>query len=57
MTREFGNPTLLQRAQLLEQGVALVRSLQAGVDDICETSVKDRGGQYQGHADVKLPKV
>ncbi len=57
ITLEFSNTTNLPAKIYANEGCALVVFFQAGPNDVCETSYKDRGGKYQGQTGVTLPKM
>ncbi len=57
VTLEFSNTTPLPAKIYANEGVAQVLFFEADVDDVCETSYRDRGGKYQGQVGVTLPKT
>ncbi|WP_182406745.1 dCTP deaminase [Psychrobacter sp. GP33] len=57
VTLEFSNTTNLPARIYAGEGVAQMLFFQSDVDDVCETSYKDRGGKYQGQTGVTLPKT
>ncbi|HYE16548.1 MAG TPA: dCTP deaminase, partial [Pyrinomonadaceae bacterium] len=57
VTLEFSNTTPLPAKIYANEGVAQVIFFEAGPDDVCETSYKDRGGKYQKQQGVTLPKL
>jgi dCTP deaminase len=57
ITLEFSNTTPLPARIYANEGIAQFLFFQADVDDICETSYKDRGGKYQGQTGVTLPRT
>lgn len=57
VTLEFSNTTPLPARIYANEGVAQMLFLQADVDDVCETSYRDRDGKYQGQTGVTLPRT
>ena len=57
VTLEFSNTTNLPARIYAGEGVAQMLFIQSDADDVCETSYKDRGGNYQGQMGVTLPKA
>lgn len=57
VTLEFSNTTTLPARIYAGEGVAQMLFFQSDVDDVCETSYKDRGGKYQGQQGVTLPRT
>lgn len=57
VTLEFSNTTNLPARIYAGEGVAQMLFFQSDVDDVCETSYKDRGGKYQGQKGVTLPRT
>lgn len=57
VTLEFSNTTPLPARIYANEGVAQVIFLEAAADDVCETSYRDRGGEYLGQVGVTLPKI
>ncbi len=57
VTLEFSNTTPLPAKIYAHEGVAQVIFLESAVDDVCQTSYKERGGKYQGQVGVTLPKI
>ncbi len=57
VTLEFSNTTPLPAKIYAGEGCAQVLFFESDVDDVCETSYKDRGGKYQGQVGVTLPKA
>jgi len=57
VTLEFSNTTNLPARIYAGEGVAQMLFFQSDVDDVCETSYKDRGGKYQGQRGVTLPRT
>ena len=55
VTLEFSNTTPLPAKIYANEGVAQMLFFES--DEICETSYKDRGGQYQGQRGVTLPRT
>ena len=55
VTLEFSNTTPLPAKIYANEGVAQMLFLES--DEPCETSYRDRGGKYQGHTGVTLPKA
>jgi len=55
VTLEFSNTTPLPAKIYANEGVAQVIFFES--DEVCEVSYKDRGGKYQGHNGVTLPKI
>ena len=55
VTLEFSNTTTLPAKIYANEGVAQMLFFES--DEVCETSYADRGGKYQGHTGVTLPKT
>ena len=55
VTLEFSNTTTLPAKIYANEGVAQMLFFES--DEVCEVSYKDRGGKYQGHRGVTLPKA
>jgi dCTP deaminase len=55
VTLEFSNTTPLPAKIYANEGVAQVLFFE--IDEVCETSYRDRGGKYQGQTGVTLPKA
>ena len=55
VTLEFSNTTNLPAKIYANEGVAQMLFFES--DQVCKTSYKDRGGKYQGHTGVTLPKT
>ena len=55
VTLEFSNTTPLPAKIYANEGVVQVLFFE--LDEVCETSYKDRGGKYQGQSGVTSPKM
>jgi len=55
VTLEFSNTTPLPAKIYANEGVAQVIFFES--DEVCETSYRDRRGQYQGHKPLTPPKI
>ena len=55
VTLEISNTTPLPAKIYANEGVAQMLFFES--DEVCETSYKDRGGNYQGQVGVTLPKI
>lgn len=57
VTLEISNTTPLPARIYADEGICQVLFFEADVDDVCETSYRDKKGKYQAQRGVTLPRL